>query len=1254
MVRLSAIIFSLFIFLVSFQAQAKNPPPGTGTSDIPANILIMLDNSGSMSAKLYNSVQVYYPLDVATDSSGNIYVMEYYNNRIKVFDSSGAYLRSFGGYGNACYQWQYARQFTIYNDVVYIADTYGQKIKSLSLTGQCKDISFRGGTYPHAIAANSNYIFVGYNSNRMTVFDFRLNERTSQSLNNLSYSWGMSINSAGNKLAIADYVSNRVVEYSISGDYLTYTQKTSSTYSSGNGYFQRPTDTGYDSSGNIYVSDLYGHRVQKFNSSLSYQGKVGSYSTSSGFRYPYGMHVDSNDKVYATDFYNYAVRQYDTSLVEQNTYGGGGGTRLDAAKKVIKKIVSNTDLTSGANFGLMEWGTRHNIRVKISDNGAKQIYSNVDGVYASGGTDLNRALGIARNYFTSNQVANWNLTCSLNYLIVISDGYWSSHNSVISVANQLRQAHNIKTFAVGFALGGANSNYSTLATAGGTKKPLYASNETELLQKLTDAIKQAISGRLTFTTPAVMSDVTKGNFVYQSTFEYARDMQWKGSLKKYKLNSNGSFGAVQWDAGDKLNSKSASLRNIWTPEINNNMNNFTTSNRDALKSRMFPSQSPTNTEVENLINFIRGIDTYDQDGDGNKTESTHKLADIYHSDLIVVGKPEAPAIDDGTINSQKKDSYYRLQKNYNNFKNGSTCGGPCQNRKEIVYAGSNNGILHAFEASNGNELWGYIPPNVLGNLEKVPSSKANSTNAIYGVDGSPVVKDIYFDDTPNDGSTNPRWRTILLSGLGAGGKGLFALDVTNPDSPTHLFAINNDETNQAVQHWGVDRMKNEFGYASGSIDPQYDFRQLGETWSTPRIIRIKVSGKDKWVAVFGGGYNGAVNPNIGSAVFIIDLEDEGRLLKVIDIKSQNAQILNTYRTFIGSSNSFLMNNNTELDISRLFPNLTFDLSKGESVKAETSTDIRTTLTFTGTGNVKTVSKASFNTRWRPGYITISKMKVDIANSLPADLSVITADGTNKANYDGAIIYASDLEGKIIKINLTENFVIDNDVNSPTYKIMLRNDSSNKEIQQTILFEAETTTTNGRYIYTRPEVTINNDSNLWLYFGTGNTQKLQEQSNQIQNRLYGIKDINFPNFVKLNSPGTVSQCKTSPTCPSGTDLGWYVNLQKAQKLTAEPSVDKDRVYFPIYEPSPASNKCGVGTAILKAYDTKCGNSVLNVKLGKGVLSKVVIQDDNLYIGLAGEADKNISGFTSKDNLLTGKSKAKSTSGSVQIESWKENY
>ena len=1231
MVRLSAIIISLFL-IFSSQAQAKSPPPGTGTSEIPANILIMLDNSGSMSAKLYNSVQVYYPLDVATDSSGNVYVMEYYNNRIKVFNSSGAYLRSFGGYGTGCNQWKYARQFDIYDDKIYLADTYGHKIKVIDLNGRCLDNNTSIFNYPHAIAASQTKVYVGFASRTEIRSFYRDRIHISDSWSSggvIQYPWGMSISKDQSKLVIADYSANRIIRLGINSNKISFSHHGQSynAYSSANGYFRRPTDAAYDSSGNIYATDLYGHRIQKLNSGAIYQAKTGTYSTSSGFRYPYGTHVDSNDNIYVTDFYNYAVRKYDTNLTETATYGGGGGSRLDAAKKVIKKIVSNTDLTSGANFGLMEWGTRHNIRVKISDTGAKQIYSNVDGVYASGGTDLRTAMNNARNYFTSGQVANWNLTCSLNYLIVISDGYWSSHSSVISIANQIRTAYNIKTFAVGFALGGANSNYSTLATAGGTVKPLYASNETELLAKLTDAIKQAISGRLTFTTPAVMSDVSRNNFVYQSTFEYTKNTQWKGSLKKYKLNSDGSFGAVQWDAADKLNAKSASSRNIWTPEISTGINNFTTSNRDALKSRMFPSQSPTDTEVENLINFIRGVDTYDQDGDNNKTESIHKLADIYHSDLIIVGKPEAPSIDDGSINSQKKDSYYRLQNNYNNFKNGSTCGGPCINRKEIVYAGANNGILHAFDASNGEELWGYIPPNVLGNFEKIPSSKANSTNAIYGIDGSPVVKDIYFDDTPNDGTTNPRWRTILLSGLGSGGKGLFAIDVTNPNNPTHLFAINHNGSDQVIQHWGTNTFKNEFGYRSGSIDSKYDYRKLGETWSTPRIIRIKVSGKDKWVAVFGGGYNGAVNPNYGSAVFVMDLEDEGRLLKVIDIEDQ-ANVMHNY--VFGT-----VSNNTQTEFNLANYGLTsYDINCC-TLKVYGAGSIRYSITGDQSGSTMRNLNLKFDEP-PPGRITIMVSKVnktDIVNSLPADLTVITSDGTNKANYNGALVYATDLEGKVTKINLTDKGTI---------------------YEKTTLFNSQSTSDNGRYIFTRPEATINNDNNLWLYFGTGNTQKLQEQSSQVQNRLYGIKDINFPNFVTVNPAGDVSKCKTAPNCPGGSDLGWYVDLQKAQKLTAEPTVDKDRVYFPIYEPSPANNKCGIGSAILMAFDTKCGNSVLNVNMGKGVLSKVVKQGDNLYIGLAGEANKNIAGFTSKDNLITGKSKAKASSGAVQIESWKENY
>ena len=171
---------------------------------------------------------------------------------------------------------------------------------------------------------------------------------------------------------VADYDRNQIIEFNVNGYTLSHSRSSASSYSSNNGYFRRPTDAAYDSSGNIYATDLNGHRIQKFNSSLTYQSKAGSYSTSSGFRYPYGMHIDSSDNIYVTDFYNYAVRKYDTSLNETATFGGGSGSRLDAAKKVIKKIVSNTDLTSGANFGLMAWGSYARIRVKISDTGAKK------------------------------------------------------------------------------------------------------------------------------------------------------------------------------------------------------------------------------------------------------------------------------------------------------------------------------------------------------------------------------------------------------------------------------------------------------------------------------------------------------------------------------------------------------------------------------------------------------------------------------------------------------------------------------------------------------------------------------------------------------------------------------------------------------------------------------------------------------------------------------------------------------------------
>ena len=80
--RLTKIILCLLIFFISFQVQAKNPPPGTGTSDLPANIFILLDRSGSMNYDMSTAGEVDLVKDVATDSSGNIYMLEIFINSL--------------------------------------------------------------------------------------------------------------------------------------------------------------------------------------------------------------------------------------------------------------------------------------------------------------------------------------------------------------------------------------------------------------------------------------------------------------------------------------------------------------------------------------------------------------------------------------------------------------------------------------------------------------------------------------------------------------------------------------------------------------------------------------------------------------------------------------------------------------------------------------------------------------------------------------------------------------------------------------------------------------------------------------------------------------------------------------------------------------------------------------------------------------------------------------------------------------------
>ena len=163
---------------------------------------------------------------------------------------------------------------------------------------------------------------------------------------------------------------------------------------------------------------------------------------------------------------------------------------------------------------------------------------------------------------------------------------------------------------------------------------------------------------------------------------------------------------------------------------------------------------------------------------------TKPMAEIFHSELLVVGPPEA----DNNPTNKNQESYWRNINNYKEFKEQK------KNRKSTIYVGSNAGMLHAIDATTGAEMWGFVPPILTSMLPTMTGSNYNKadkggSSAIYGVDGSPVVHDMFFKSPLGGGK---KWHTILMIPYGRGGNGFSVLDITDPDQPLHLYSFFND------------------------------------------------------------------------------------------------------------------------------------------------------------------------------------------------------------------------------------------------------------------------------------------------------------------------------------------------------------------------------------------------------------------------------------------------------------------------------
>lgn len=168
----------------------------------------------------------------------------------------------------------------------------------------------------------------------------------------------------------------------------------------------------------------------------------------------------------------------------------------------------------------------------------------------------------------------------------------------------------------------------------------------------------------------------------------------------------------------------------------------------------------------NLVNFLRGQTGFEERDANDTTARLFRyreavLGDALESQPVFIGPPVFNYSDAG----------------YADFKSAQA------SRAGTVFMGTNDGMLHAFNSVNGVERWAYIPSVVRPNLWKLADVNYSTMHTNF-VNGTASVSDVC---TANCSSGSAVWRTILVGGFNAGGRGYYALDVTNPSSPLLLW-----------------------------------------------------------------------------------------------------------------------------------------------------------------------------------------------------------------------------------------------------------------------------------------------------------------------------------------------------------------------------------------------------------------------------------------------------------------------------------
>lgn len=338
-----------------------------------------------------------------------------------------------------------------------------------------------------------------------------------------------------------------------------------------------------------------------------------------------------------------------------------------------------------------------------------------------------------------------------------------------------------------------------------------AHDPSALAQGLKSAFESVTRGRSASSSVAFNTTrISTNGILYQATFNPSNN--WAGELTAVRLTSAGELNGELWNASPLLDQADPDDRVILTYNDTSHTGiPFRTlgalSTRQQNDLNMSPSGT-ADTKGQARLDYLRGDRSNEGPGNGYEfRERSSLLGDIVYSTPVYVGKPDQGYTDDPSFGDGE----------YSSFRSSNV------SRTPVVYVGSNDGMLHGFLANTGQEVLAYAPNKLFSNQPSEGMHYLTDPNYDhrYYVDLAPTVADAYL---------NSSWRTVLIGGYRAGGRGLFALDVTNPST----FSEENAD----------DTVLWEFT-SDNDID-------LGYSFSKPTMALME---NGKWAAIFGNGYN---------------------------------------------------------------------------------------------------------------------------------------------------------------------------------------------------------------------------------------------------------------------------------------------------------------------------------------------------------------------------------------------------------------